>query len=866
MSFVVARLIKLSLPLVLFALLVGCGDSSPSRSSGSYGPPATYSISGSITPAATSAVDGDLNNPSAPFSSNDDPTTAQNLSNPVVLGGYATAIATGNTADRFGAAADLQDWYRLTLAAGQVITLTISDHDGDAANTANPDFDLFLVDPVTLADVQTSEGLGRQEVITVLADGDYDVQVFAFNSGSNYVLSVGQTPAAVSGQGLHLEDEFVPGEAIVRFKNSAAGSSGVTPLSVSARETALGLQAMGGRPGEARLYSLSSLPAVQTLAVTGIQRRSKTGGNAWQQAKRDTLDRVKALRQRADVASADLNYIRRPLLIPDDSLFSSQWNASLVNLPQAWDLTTGAAGVVVAVLDNGILPNHPDLAGRFCAATDGCAGYDFVADPISGADGDGIDPDPTDPGDHSLPDGSSFFHGTFVSGAVGAVGNNAIGVAGVDWTARIMPLRVLGVGVGTSYDVIQGVRYAAGLSNDSGSVPLQPAGVLNLSLGGGGFSQAEQDLYTQLHTQGILVVAAAGNDASSLPSYPAAYDGVVSVSAVDIDKNLAPYSNVGASIDVTAPGGNLATDRNGDGIADGILSTGGDDTGPLSYNYLPVMGTSMAAPQVAGIAALMLAADPALTAAEFDTLLAAGSLTQDLAGDGAAVRNESFGYGLIDAQKAVLAALNLAGGGALPASLAITPSYLNFGATSTSLPLTLSNAGGGALNVTNVSFTAPWITGVTLTSETPVGSGLGDYSVTIDRTGLADGVYSATLTVTTDLPGTAPVSVLMQVGVSGAADVGLQTVYLLDPASGNRLKSLTAAVDPVNGTYNYSFSGLSPGSYMIEAGTDADNDGQICDPGEACGGYPLLTEPAVIEILNADKTGIDFSSSFDGNR
>jgi serine protease len=258
----------------------------------------------------------------------------------------------------------------------------------------------------------------------------------------------------------------------------------------------------------------------------------------------------------------------------------------------------------------------------------------------------------------------------------------------------------------------------------------------------------------------------------------------------------------------------------------------------------------------------MLAADPALSPADFDVLLAAGSLTEDLGADGAATRNDSFGYGLIDAQKAVLAALNLAGGGVLPPSLAISPSLLNFGTTATSLPLTLANAGGGTFTVTNVSFTAPWITAVTLTNETTPASGLGDYTVTIDRTGLADAVYAAAITVTTDIPGSTQVTVLMQVGTSGVANAGFQSILLVDPVSGTPLQTVTAEADPLTGTYSYRFTGVVPGSYQINAGTDSDHDGQICDPGEACGSYPLLATPGVIEVINADRTGIDFSSGF----
>ncbi|AMV72482.1 S8 family peptidase [Desulfuromonas carbonis] len=866
MAVVGTLLLRKILAITLLLLLAGCGDNTPTKSLAPVTPPpvTTYSLSGTITAAAGSAVDGDTNDPAAPLVANNLPDNAQQLPNPVVLGGYSTFVATGQNGDRFVSTRDEQDWYRMTLAAGQTISLTIADHDGNPGNLANPDLDLFLVDPVLYqtdpanSTVQSSEGHGPQETILVQNSGDYYVQVFAFNSGSNYTLTVGQAPAMVNGSALHIEDEFVPGEVIVRFRENADGA-GITPQAASDRAAALGLDYRAGRPGAPMLFRQQvAVASPRTLAITP-EASSRSALGVPLPSKRATLDLVKSLRRRADVVSADLNYIRRSSLVPNDTLFSHQWNAELINLPQAWELTTGNPAVVVAVLDTGVLMNHPDLAGRLCTASDDCRGYDLIADPIVAGDGDGIDPDPEDVGDKGLPDGSSGFHGTHIAGIAGAAGNNGTGIAGVDWAARIMPIRTLGIGGGTSYDVMQGVLYAAGLANDSGAVPAKPADVINLSLGGGGASDYEQAIFTQVRDLGIIVVAAAGN-AHNLVDYPAALTGVVAVSAVDIDKKLAPYSNFGAAVDIAAPGGDSTTDRNGDGFADGVISTCGDDhTLPVKYTYVPYQGTSMATPHVAAVAGLMKGEYPALTPAEFDTLLAAGSLTEDLGGDGPAVRNDSFGYGLIDAQKSVLAAIGRANGGTLPASLAISPSYLNFGAGSTSLSLTLSNSGGGVLNVTAVTPNASWLT--VDASAVPHG-GLGTYTINIDRTGLTSATYAATLTIVTDQPASYPVTVLMQVGASGIANAGFQHIELVDAASGSRLTGLTKAADPVTGTYSYSFTGVPPGNYLVRSGTDSDHDGQICDPGESCGAYPLRNNPSVISVTTGNRTGLDFSSSF----
>lgn len=845
------QLMTLFCLLVVLFWLSACGDSTPTRP---LSPP--LSISGTITAAVLNTVDSDTNDPLSAFLSNDTLETAQALPNPVTLGGYLTLAATGVSGDRFASNPDWEDWYRVSLTAGQIVSLTIADHDGNEANPLNPDFDLYLVDPNDpLSFVQSSSGAGPQELISVLVTGSYYLLVKTFAGASNYQLSVSQLQTASLPAALRIEDEFIPNEIILRFRETtAAGSSSAR----SANAASPGLVRIAGQAGEPMLYRIQDASgSVQTRGVQFSVPNQTLSGRALQLAKRATIDQVKALRTRADVASADLNYIRRPLLVPNDTLYPSQWNLAMTNLPAAWDLTQGSADVVVAVVDSGVLAAHPDLAGRLCTPTEDCAGYDFVSDPTSGADSDGIDSDPEDPG---VGVGQSVaFHGTQIAGILGAVGDNSIGVAGVDWTSRIMPVRVVGTLGGTSYDLIQGVRYAAGLSNDSGTTPLKIANIINLSLGGNGYSQVEQDLFNQVYAAGIFVFASAGNTTTNIPLYPATYSGVVSVSAVDFNKALAPYSNYGAAVDVAAPGGDLNTDLNSDLIPDGILSTSGDGLIPLDYNYIPDQGTSMAAPQVAGMAALMLAIDPLLLPTEFDAMLAGGLLTEDLGDDGPAVRNDSFGYGLIDVHKALLAAEDLAAGGSLPATLFLSPSRLNFPAATTSLPLTLSNGGGGTLTVTGSVASGGWIRVDTSAADT---DGLGTYRVLIDRSGLTDGTYAETIRFTTVPSGSYTLNLLVQVGAGTVANTGVQTIRLLDSASGTVLQTLNLDADPLNGTYAYRFSDLSPGSFLISASSDLDHDGQSCDPGEACGGYPQSNAPSPIEITTSDLTGIDFSSGF----
>lgn len=159
--------------------------------------------------------------------------------------------------------------------------------------------------------------------------------------------------------------------------------------------------------------------------------------------------------------------------MPNDPKYSQQWHYPIMGLEQAWDITTGSANVIVAVLDTGIFP-HPDLKANVIA------GYDFVSDVYSAGDGNGIDPDPTAVATAN----DDAIHGTHVAGTIAAASNNRIGVAGVAWLSKIMPIRVLGSQGGRDSDIINGIAYAAGLANTSGTLPAKRADIINMSLGG----------------------------------------------------------------------------------------------------------------------------------------------------------------------------------------------------------------------------------------------------------------------------------------------------------------------------------------------------------------------------------------------
>jgi serine protease len=325
---------------------------------------------------------------------------------------------------------------------------------------------------------------------------------------------------------------------------------------------------------------------------------------------------------------------------------------------------------------------------------------------------------------------------------------------------------------------------------------------------------------------------------------------VVSVGAVAIDKSRAPYSSFNAFVDIAAPGGDLTRDQNGDGWPDGVLSTTGDDSsGTLAFKLKFDNGTSMAAPHVAGVAALMKAVNPALTPAQFDALLVNGRLTRDL---GAAGRDDHFGYGLVDAYAAVVAAQATPTPG--PARLVATPDGLNFGAQGTSATLSLVNGGGGSLSITAASDDAGWLT-VGAASD-PV-TGLGFRAVTVNRSGLAVGTYTASITLVSTA-NTATVPVIMQVSAtSPVANAGFHYVLLVDPDTGESV--YFTQLNSSNGLYSFGIADVVSGSYVVVAGSDHNNDSYICDAGEACGAYPTLDSIALLEV-SGNVTGVNFGT------
>ena len=304
------------------------------------------------------------------------------------------------------------------------------------------------------------------------------------------------------------------------------------------------------------------------------------------------------------------HYARTGSVTPNDPAFSSQWQLAQISAPAAWSVTTGSTSVVVAVIDSGVDATHPDLASKLVP------GWNFVGNNSNTQD--------------------DYGHGTAVSGTLAAATNNGIGVAGVTWNTMIMPLLVVDPTDYASYsNMAAAIQYAA----DHG------AQIINLSLGGSSPSTVLQTAVNYAWGKGVTIFASAMNNSSSAPMYPAACTNVLAVSATDVGDVLASFSDYGNWIALSAPGNNILTTVQGGG-----------------YGYWD--GTSFSSPIAAGVAALALAANPSLTNTALVNLLEQNS--DQVGGAGYSM---SFGWGRVNAYRAVTAAQNLLA----PATISISP-------------------------------------------------------------------------------------------------------------------------------------------------------------------------------------------------
>lgn len=352
-------------------------------------------------------------------------------------------------------------------------------------------------------------------------------------------------------------------------------------------------------------------------------------------------------------------YAHTASVTPNDPDFSAQWHLTTISAPAAWSVTTGSASIVVAVIDSGVDGTHPDLSAKLVP------GWNFVNNTSNTSDDLG--------------------HGTAVAGTVAAATNNGIGVAGVAWSTMIMPLVVVDSNDSATYsNMAAAIQYAA----DHG------ARVINLSVGGSSASSTLQNAVNYAWSKGATIFAAAMNNSNSTPEYPAACTNAIAVSATDTNDALASFSDYGTWITLSAPGNYILTTNSGGG-----------------YGYW--YGTSFASPIAAGVAALALAVNPSMTNSTLLTLLERNS--DDL---GPAGYDTSFGWGRVNAYKAVTAAQNLLA----PATISISPTTVALGQSQTQ-QFTPSITNGSNLTVTwSLSAAAGTLSNGLYTAPAAIGS------------------------------------------------------------------------------------------------------------------------------------------------
>ncbi|GAA1645446.1 hypothetical protein GCM10009744_40220 [Kribbella alba] len=403
----------------------------------------------------------------------------------------------------------------------------------------------------------------------------------------------------------------VPAALVAATLVTVTGSSGVAAQPQPYHVKSAGRSADAGKPAYDAKSVLVKFKA-RTSSATRQKALGKAQGRTADSVTSDVVkvtsdqaapDLLKKLKADPSVALASLDYIRKAAAVPNDQFYTQYQKPYLttIRMPEAWDLSKSAGTQTVAVLDTGIDAGHPDLAGKVLA------GRNVISPGQAPNDDNG--------------------HGTMTSGIIGASTSNAVGVAGVAWNAKILPVKVLdSSGSGTDSQIIDGINWAAA----------NGARVINMSLGGDGDNSLLHDAISAAVAKGIVVVAAAGNTGVDAPNYPAAYPEVIAVGATDNNAALTSFSTHGDWVDIAAPGWNI--------IAPGPRALTDPDYEPYWINS----GTSFSAPMVAGVAALLRNKFPSYTPAQIEARLK--STARDAGPRGL---DPYYGAGILDAARAL---------------------------------------------------------------------------------------------------------------------------------------------------------------------------------------------------------------------
>lgn len=864
-------------------------------------------LSGTLAVVETAAVDWDTNDSSqvSPHT-NDYFSEAQPLTTPFNLVGTVNVAGAGPngrnkdkvTTDDHGqrkVTGDNVDGYVVDLKADQVVELTFS------ADPKLNDLALVIFDANEKA-VASSVTTGSTECVRISQDGRYYIAVYATVGASIYNLRVGapgtsracptatlpqastvagqliakpRTTAAPAGSQDRLGAQSItasPAATAARLQSEAGvtqldvppGTPTLLTLPATARDRLKGLAQLTGHSDFKRASAFSQAASLATLPEDNMSRM------------RDTLAYAQALMATGQYEYVELNHTVMPsqaqalvgTFPPNDTYYPYQrWHYEQINLPAAMERLANLPAQpdrrpLVAVIDSGIVADHPDLRSQIEG------GRTFVSVSLQG------DHDSADPNDPDQPSGTGdpAFHGSHVAGTIAASTFDAHGAAGIAPMAKILPLRVFDPAKSgaSDFDIAHAMLYAAGLPNRSNRLPSRKADVINLSLGGPNPCLASYaDIIRQVRQAGVIVVAATGNSAknnSNTPvpvASPANCPGVVAVGALDAQRRQADYSQSGPELRVSAPGGDMSRSTTGNPAGDMVFSTtaGFTPQGSRTPSYAFMDGTSMASPHVAGVVALMKYVYPGLTPDKFDAWLNAGKLTDDVGGRD---YDTATGHGLINARKAVDMALAEAQtpGPIPPGKIVATPFALDFGAQTTSMSLGLGTTAATTAVVTKITSSSAALS-FAASSSVDTKTGLGTYTISVNRTPLPLGTSFLSLTIqTTQGSFTVQVTVVKPSESGGgqlSGDYGPVYVLAVDANTEEILAHQTVLAE--RGHYSWNLKVKRGSKIYLLAGGDLDQNQFICDAGEPCGGYPLLSDALTTITPNGNMSGLNFALS-----
>lgn len=426
--------------------------------------------------------------------------------------------------------------------------------------------------------------------------------------------------------------EYLPGEMFVKLKaNTLQNPPAWNHIEEAGYLNGLGLNDLFEI---AQMYQIDSWQKAFRLEGEELDLIYKINFEATSQDE----ELLQALSTLPYIAYAERISLTYPTLIPNDYDSTAQYYLRILNMPQAWDISTGSPDVVIAVVDAAILTSHGDLAANMWINTDEIPNNNIdddnngFVDDVMGWDVADNDNDPNPPA--GAPGVAQFNHGTLVSGCASASTNNNIGIAGVGYNCKIMPVKIKENTNTTTpsfstADAISGVEYAV----------INNADVVNMSFGGGASSQTFQAIIREGNAKGIVFIGASGNDGANINFPPAAYDHVISVASTNASDRKSGFSNYGTTVDLTAPGSRIRTTTH---------------FSNLSPGYTLTDGTSFSSPIVAGLVGLMKAANPCLSPSQIETILKQTAVNIDTINP---LYSGLLGAGRVDAAAALRATL-----------------------------------------------------------------------------------------------------------------------------------------------------------------------------------------------------------------